>query len=145
MIAQGLVLQDSLHARSDPEIHKSANPRFEGALDLRSTGGPVAVMLNCSAASGLACSALQRIHPLLRSLNMKQRVYFWHFKGASLVLFFSSRMKAIIQAKRTSSSRTKYSAYALSPRSPGKHAHGECAKELSQTIPCSDTTPQQRS
>lgn len=118
-------------------------------LDLRSMGHPTVVMLCCSAESGLECSALQRIHPSLRSSNMKKRIYFQQLQGSSLVLFL--RMKTIIQAMSTLPPLALTAVPAgCATRSPGKHAHREFPGEqgwgmgmfvLSQKSPHRDTLP----
>lgn len=71
------------------------------------------------------------------------------------MLFFHSRMKAIIQAMRTLPPLALNTVPTRCPtRSPGKPTHREFANErgqrmlkfvLSQTSLCSDTTPRQRS
>lgn len=68
---QGLILQESTQSNFDPKREKLIKSCFEKVLDLRSMGHPTVLMFCCSAESGLGCSAPQRIHPLLRSLNTK--------------------------------------------------------------------------
>lgn len=121
---QGLILQGSTQASSDPEREKLIKPCFVKELDLRSMGHPTVIRLCCWAESGLQRSTLQRIQPLLRSLNSKQRIHFQQFRGSSLVPFL--RMKTIIQAMRTLPPLALSAEPArCATGCPGKHAHRE--------------------